>query len=515
LIDIEQKPYQAINRIAKTEAGLVRGIAGNNPAFTVFRGVPYAAPPVGDLRWREPQPVAPWSGIRDAVEFGPIPMQMQHKSDSFYGKEFYPCPQPMSEDCLYLNIWTPAKTGGEKYPVMLWIHGGGYLGGYGHEMEFDGEAFCREGVILVTINYRVGILGFFAHPRLSAESEHGVSGNYGHFDQIAALKWVRRNISSFGGDPDNITVFGQSAGAGSTQAIMNSPLAEGDISKVILQSGVFMDVLTDYPRTRPMSYFEQRGAEYMDAAGCDSIDSLRRLSYDELIKAAGAPGLFNRFSFGTAVDGYLLCDKITNKYLNGSYPDIPYLFGSTRDESLLMFRSSREPEKWIESCRTIYGDYADDFLRITGEVNTPEDVINIMKQLHILTVNSRILAELQIKNGRKPAYLYFFDRNLPGSNDGSFHSSELWYVFGTLYRCWRPMTGIDYDISSKMVRYWANFARTGDPNGEGLPVWSPYTANNRVNMYFGDTEVKTLPIAENEIQRFARNFGMNQKPVNN
>ena len=513
--DIEQKPYQAINRIAKTEAGLVRGIAGNNPAFTVFRGVPYAAPPVGDLRWREPQPVAPWSGIRDAVEFGPIPMQMQHKSDSFYGKEFYPCPQPMSEDCLYLNIWTPAKTGGEKYPVMLWIHGGGYLGGYGHEMEFDGEAFCREGVILVTINYRVGILGFFAHPRLSAESEHGVSGNYGHFDQIAALKWVRRNISSFGGDPDNITVFGQSAGAGSTQAIMNSPLAEGDISKVILQSGVFMDVLTDYPRTRPMSYFEQRGAEYMDAAGCDSIDSLRRLSYDELIKAAGAPGLFNRFSFGTAVDGYLLCDKITNKYLNGSYPDIPYLFGSTRDESLLMFRSSREPEKWIESCRTIYGDYADDFLRITGEVNTPEDVINIMKQLHILTVNSRILAELQIKNGRKPAYLYFFDRNLPGSNDGSFHSSELWYVFGTLYRCWRPMTGIDYDISSKMVRYWANFARTGDPNGEGLPVWSPYTANNRVNMYFGDKEVKTLPIAENEIQRFARNFGMNKKTINN
>ena len=434
-MDSEPKYYPEIIRTAKTESGIVRGIPGGNPIYTVYKGIPYAAPPVGDLRWKAPQPVTPWKGELKADAFSPIAPQGKSVVDSFYGKEFFQSPERMSEDCLCLNIWTPAKTPDEKLPVLLWVHGGGFVAGFGHEPEFDGESFCREGVLLVTFNYRLSILSFYTHPELTAESDYGASGNYGHLDQVAALKWVRKNIASFGGDPDKITIFGQSAGAMSVQAICNSPLTKGDIKGAIIMSGAFINMFKDEDpaRGRSLAEAEEIGKGYMEAAGCKSISELRKLSFEELMNV---PGVWDKFMLRTIIDGYFLKQKIIDGFFGGTHHDIAYMFGNTSDEG--------------------------------GPVG------------------NRILSEVQLKHKRKPAYLYSFNRKLPGDDHGAFHSSELWYVFGTLGRCWRPMTGIDYDISLAMTKYWANFAKNQNPNGNGLPEWLPYAENSPKNIILGE-----------------------------
>ena len=257
------------------ENGRLQGVPGNVPAYTVFKGVPYAKPPVGPLRWKAPQPAEDWTGIRLADRFSCIAYQGAHTPEFPYTKEFYPVEEPMSEDCLYLNVWTPAQSADERLPVLFWVHGGAYTGGYGFEMEFDGEGFCKRGCILVTINYRLGVLGFLAHPELSAESERGVSGNYGTLDQICALHWVRRNIAAFGGDPDNITVFGQSAGAKSVLTLITSPLSRGDIAKAIPMSGggIGCFAIDD----TPLAKAEKTGLALQELAGAQSLEELRRM----------------------------------------------------------------------------------------------------------------------------------------------------------------------------------------------------------------------------------------------
>ena len=433
------KYYPEIVRTAKTESGVVRGIPCGNPIYTVYKGIQYAAPPVGDLRWKAPQPVKTWEGELKADTFASIAPQGKSQVDSFYGKEFFQSPERMSEDCLYLNIWTPAKTPDEKLPVLFWIHGGGCVAGYGNEPEFDGEAFCCEGVILVTFNYRLGILGFYTHPELTAEGGYGASGNYAHLDQAAALKWVRKNIAAFGGDPDKITIFGQSAGAMSVQALVNSQLTKGDIKGAIVMSGASVGMLRgDNPRGRSLADAEESGKGYMEAAGCNSISELRKLSYEELMDV---PGVWDKFRTGPIIDGYFLKQKTDEGFFSGNHQDVAYMFGNTADEG------------------------------------APE---------HKGMTANRILAEVQLKHNRKPAYLYNFNRKLPGDEHGAFHSSELWYVFGTIGRCWRPMTGIDYDLSLAMTKYWANFAKNHNPNGDGLPEWSPYTKDSRKNMILGE-----------------------------
>lgn len=222
--------------IVKTEGGLVKGVPAGNQTISVFKGIPFAAPPVGELRWKAPQPVIPWRGTIKAYKFSAIPVQNRVLKGSFYQKEFYPIELPMSEDCLYLNIWTPARTDDEKLPVAIWIFGGGFNQGYANKMEFDGEAFAKKGCIFVSINYRLGLLGFLTHPELTAESAEHISGNYGIMDQIAAISWVKRNIAGFGGDPEKITVFGQSAGANSVMVLCNSPLTSGLFQRAIMQS---------------------------------------------------------------------------------------------------------------------------------------------------------------------------------------------------------------------------------------------------------------------------------------
>lgn len=430
--------------VLKIESGRIEGVNSNVPGITIYKGIPYAAPPVGDLRWKKPQLVEPWQGVRKCDKFAAASLQGDHGKGSFYWQEFYQAGDPeRSEDCLYLNIWTPAAGKDAKLPVVFWIHGGGYMAGYGHELEFDGEAYAKKGVILVTINYRLGMCGFLAHPLLTAENKGKGSGNYGLFDQLAALKWVERNIAVFGGNPDNITVMGQSAGAGSVQVLVSSPLSQGLIQRAIIQSGGGLGGIIT---AKALSEAEQMGMAMWNEVGVTSVDAMRAYPADKfqevLIKYMMKQKNFGGLPYGPCIDGELLEAPMNEIAEAGKELDIPYLIGYTSE------------------------DIASDVMRKAA-------------------VGWSLLQEEQ---GRKPAYVYCFSRDLPGEDmpagpqlggfgdmKGAFHSAELWYMFGTLGKCWRPMETVDYELSECMVNYWTNFAKTGNPNGEGLPEWKPCT----------------------------------------
>lgn len=455
--------YRETIREAYVEGGLVRGIRAGNPVYTVFKGIPYAAPPVGPLRWKAPQPVVPWEGTRVCCEYGNIAEQTVRYGEPLYGREFFENIDPRGEDCLYLNIWTPAKSMEDKLPVMFWIHGGGFFGGSGSEPEFDGEGFCRRGVILVTINYRLGAIGFLAHPELSAENERGISGNYGILDQIAAFHWVRNNIAAFGGDPDRITVAGQSAGARSVQCLLASDLCKSEIAGAIIQSTADVGPRkTDVAET--LQDAEAQGVRFMKDHGCESIEQLRKVPAAQLM--ASQTLAFSGIRFGPVVDGYVLKETAGMAILNGHHPDIPYLCGNTGDEGGL-------------------------------------DEGNLFDPIpQVLSAGNMAFCENQERLGRRGVYAYNFSRPLPGDGMGAFHAGELWYEFETLNRCWRPFTGVDYDIAVTMASYFANFVKRGDPNGEGLPVWEGYTAGKRQCMNLGEeTGMADVPVTEKYLKK--------------
>ena len=418
-------------RIADTQVGRVVGIACGNPSYTVFKGIPYAAPPVGPLRFRPPERPAPWAGVKKCDTFGPMAMQGVPSPGDFYQKEFFPVNLPMSEDCLYLNVWTPSLSLDEKCPVMVWIHGGAYVAGCGHEMEFDGEAFCKRGVILVTINYRLGIFGYFAHKELSRESDKGVSGNYGLLDQIFALKWVKDNIHAFGGDADNVTVFGQSAGGGSVQSLVCSPLASDLFHKAIVQSAAGIGL----PNVDSLADAESFGEEIRKISGYD-LPTFKALPTNKLYELTGAAighriekeGSFKLW-FSPNVDGYVLPKSPVAAIPAGEHMNIPYIIGTV----------AKDHEPHLAFCPI---NWAKNHCRL----------------------------------GLTPVYIYHFCHDIPGDdNPGAFHSGELWYIFGTLARCHRPMEARDYQLSLQMTDYWTNFAKQGNPNCEGLSLWSAYT----------------------------------------
>ncbi len=484
--------YPHFERVVETDCGKIRGAAGADPKFTVYRGVPYAKPPVGDLRWRRPQPLDKWEGVKDCIEFGNIPPQSLHEIDSLYGKEFFQHEEIRSEDCLYLNIWTPSMGGGERLPVLFWVHGGALMSGYGNEPEFDGEAFCREGVILVSCNYRLGILGFYANSEL--ESEEGSAGNYGHQDQIAAFHWVRRNIAAFGGDPDKITIFGQSAGASSVQTMCASPLTEGEIAGCIIMSSAGVSKpgqAGPMGRSLPSSELIRQGDELLAESGCKNTAELRKLNYDQLNSLPGLSMdfekmIFPKYRFSTCIDGYVLTEGGPAKAYSGTLRDIPFMVGNTKGEGNMMNRNPVEDvEQWKEQMTAQYGE---EFVKLFP-AETVEEAKSVTSQIHGMAISNRSFCECLLRAGHKAPYLYQFDHDLPGNNDGSFHSSELWYVFGTVSRCWRPMTGVDYDISRTMSKAWANFAKNGSPNGVGVPAWVPYTGDNKCRMNFSDNSI--------------------------
>ncbi|MBR7101999.1 MAG: carboxylesterase family protein [Tidjanibacter sp.] len=421
----EQNPTLTI------EGGQVVGVETATNGVISYKGIPYAAPPVGDLRWRAPQPVVAWEGVKVADKFGPACWQTDKTPGEFYQKEFFWEGDPeRSEDCLYLNVWTPAAGRNKKLPVAVWIHGGAYTQGFGHEVEFDGEAWADKGVVLVTINYRLGIFGFYSHPDLSVESPNGVSGNYGILDQLAAITWVKNNIAAFGGDPNNITIFGQSAGAGSVQTLLASPLAQPYIKKAVIQSGGGLSAPNQQGTS--LAAAEESGAAFAAHFGKD-IAAMREVEPRALMQMLtdypAATG--QRLSTRPILDDHLSYDTFSNVARADKLPDIPYMIGYVTKDG--------------ERQNSAIADFA-------------------------------LLREEQ---GHRPVFTYKFTRELPGDDAGAFHSSELWYLFGTLSRSWRPFVDADYKLSEQMITYWTNFVKTGDPNSSSVPEWRPYVESNR------------------------------------
>jgi para-nitrobenzyl esterase len=437
------------NPVLTIEGGQVVGVPTATKGVIAYKGVPFAAPPVGTLRWKEPQPVVPWKGVRKADSYGAAAMQTAWDPKSFYGREWRASGTvPFSEDCLYLNVWTPAAgQTGKKLPVAMWIHGGGYREGFAFEPEMDGgEEWASRGVILVSVTYRLGILGFFSHPLLSAESAHGVSGNYGLFDQVAALKWIKKNIAQFGGDPNNITIFGQSAGAGSVQSLCASPLSRNLISRAISMSG---GGLTEGRPGTPLETAQLANKQMMDHFSKATLEEMRSLSFAELLKMSDdyAAATKTRLMSGPVVDRYLATGTFSDVARANEIPDIPYMFGYT--------------------------------------ANDMSDATQAIKDF----------CRLRAEKGKQPAFAYLFARPLPGDDNGAWHSSDLWYVFHSFRHSWRPFSKGDEALSLQMVGYYTNFARFGNPNGKGGGVWTAYSAAAPKFMVFnvdGDKASSTM-----------------------
>lgn len=485
------------NPVLTIEGGQIQGVmADDHPDVYVYRGIPYAAPPIGENRWKAPQPVVPWEGVKIADKFGHPAFQGAHYPGGYTTEWGYGDEAPYSEDCLYLNVYT--KTPGQvdaKVPVAVWIFGGGLREGWGSEPEFDGQEWAAKDVVLVTFNYRVGPFGFFAHPDISAEDPEHATGNWGTLDQIEVLKWVKKNIAQFGGDPDNVMIFGQSAGSRSVKFLSASPLTKGLFNKAVVMSGSgFVDPRKPAPAPMAMpgmgampagmrmpsgpvavnghytlAQAEESIKEVADWANMKDIAALRRAGTETIYalgtlhqQVTGKRSVLSASPIAPYIDGYVLPETFDDACIDGSLADVPYMMGFTLDDAGNM-----------ESSIADFG------------LNRQE------------------------KGGK--AYVYQFARPLPDDGKhpevtsrlkGAFHSSDLWFVFKSLKHCWRPWTQGDWDLSEKMITAWSNFAKYGDPNGPEGGEWAPYTEqtpgfmvfrldeNDNEASYFGETVKK-------------------------
>jgi para-nitrobenzyl esterase len=448
----------------RVEGGLLRPAPGKNPAIAVFRGIPFAAPPVAALRWRPPQAAAPWPDVRSAVDFAPSCVQQVQRRLLPWTEEYMPQGE-LREDCLGLNVWTGATSDGERRPVLVYIHGGAYTGGSGDVAIYDGEALAARGVVVVTFNYRLGVFGFFAHPELTRESAQHASGNYGLLDQIAALGWVQRNIAAFGGDPGNVTVAGQSAGAGSVHLLTASPLARGLFQRAIAQSGAW----DRRQRWSERADAEARGSELGYGR---SLAELRALPADALRDEA----LASHLPFRPIVDGWVVPDQVVNVYARAQQIDVPLLTGLNADEGSFQesygaldaqaFRELVE-KRFPEQASALVARYAP-----TSEVDIHERQKQFARDEGLATLHA--WRQLRAEHGAAPDYAYFFERAIPWPEQPryqAFHSAELPYMFDNLALLSRPWEAPDRELAQLMVSYWINFMRTGDPNGDGLPPW--------------------------------------------
>jgi para-nitrobenzyl esterase len=469
------------------EGGIVRGLPATDPRITSFKGVPFAAPPVGANRWKAPQPVIIWEGEKLCAEFAPIAMQAVPglNPDNIYTREWHVDPDvPMDEDCLYLNIWTPAKDAGERLPVYVWYFGGGLQVGYPSEMEFDGERLARRGIVVVTINYRVNVFGFLAHPQLTIEQPDAPT-NFGHLDQQAATHWVKRNISSFGGDPDSITIGGQSAGGGSVCAQLASPQNVGLFQRAIIQSGMFGGVYGAKFPARAFSDSERQGVRFFEALGVSTLEEARAV---DAVTVRDKCVELKEF-FGTNVDGKFLVENSTKALLEGRRQNVPLMITRTTDEFPSAIDAS-DMDAFRAKIRDAMGKYAEEFISLCGD-----DIKTALIDSKVsgLEISARALAareaELKLES---PIFYGVFDGEIPGwDHPGTFHSVDLWFYFETLAKCWRPFTGKHLDLARNMCNYWANFIKSGDPNGEdvdGTPMleWKPMNAAMKNAMWFTD-----------------------------
>lgn len=447
-------------RTVLTEDGLLRGSSTAGGGMTIFRGVPYAAPPVGQNRWREPQAVAAWSGVRMATDFAPRCVQGGFAP----GVE----QELSSEDCLYLNIWTPAASNADALPVLVWIHGGGFFTGSGSAGIYDGEELAAKGAVVVTINYRLGSFGFFAHPALTAESAGGSSGNYAFLDMIAALGWLRNNAGAFGGDPGNITVMGESAGAQAVAMLMLSPLSEGLFDRAILQSAGWMGWSgLDTNGQVTLAEREAEGVEQMAAFGAASIDELRQADAQAILENFPANGVVN-------VDGYLLPGDASALLRAGGSHDVDVLAGSNRDEAIFFGPGIRDADAFISFAEEKYGALSGRFLQLYPAATDAEANASFLQAWSDeVAWQMRTLAQFQARKGRQ-GWVYYFTHVPPGQEArGATHVAELHYMFNHVRQS-PAWTRTDIELADTMSTYWVNFARTGNPNGDGLPEWPAY-----------------------------------------
>ena len=461
----------------KIQDGLIQGTVEDG--LNVFKGIPFAAPPVGELRWKEPQPVIKWEGVLQANKFAPAPFQGGNP------------PSGKSEDCLYLNIWSPAKTANDKVPVLVWIYGGGFSFGSSSEPVCSGEKLAKKGVVLVSISYRVNQLGFLAHPELSSENPNKVSGNYGLLDQIAALKWIQKNIAAFGGDPNKVTIFGESAGAISVSMLCASPLARGLFQGAISQSGGSFGPTrqTTYPgeNMKTLKMAENEGELFVQKAGVSSIAELRKIKADKLPLGFGMPGAW------PIVDGYVIPGDQYKLYDEGKFNDIPVLIGYNSDEGA-SFTWVKSTEEFISGVRNRYGKFADTLLKVY-----PLDSNRITKTARDLSRDAAFgwhtwsWARLQSKNGKSKVFYYYFDqhpdypKDSPRFGYGSPHAQDVAYVFQHLDASNPDISKSDFAISEAMATYWTNFAKYGNPNGKEVPEWPSFSDTKPTVMYFSQT----------------------------
>jgi para-nitrobenzyl esterase len=498
----------------KTTNGVVESTAAPKEGVRSFKGIPFAAPPVGPLRWKEPQPAKNWTGVRNADEFGAHCVQR-------LGGDYWFRSEEMSEDCLFLNVWTPARSGSEKLPVLVYIFGGGFQQGDGSEPRYDGEAMARKGIVAVSINYRLGIFGFFSHPDLTKESAHHASGNYGLLDQVAALRWVQKNIAAFGGDPQRVTIAGESAGSISVSALMASPTSKDLFAGAIGESGALIGTLPPHP----LAETEQNGVKFGEIAGATSIADLRALAPKRIMalispaggRGSGAPGGPAPFSFSPNLDGYFLPKTLLQIFQAGEQAKV-LLAGSNSAEQgagSVLGQNESTVEGFSAAVRKLYGDNADRILKVYAPT-TPEEVLQAATDL----ASARFIAfgtwkwtEQQAANSGKAVYRYYYARPrpamIPGSGPGApaagagagvgggrgnggtgrsgaaaaprgaAHSSEIQYAMGNLDLDRRyAWDADDHKVSETMSRYFANFIKTGNPNGVGLPEWPTYGAKS-------------------------------------
>lgn len=486
----------------RTALGLLQGTTSADGSVRIFKGIPYAAPPVGELRWKAPQPMPAWEGVRKATEFGARCMQGRIFNDMVF-RDAGP-----SEDCLYLNVWTPNSEPGAVLPVMVWIYGGGFQAGATSEPRQDGEKLAKKGVVVVSMNYRLGVFGFFSHPELTKESGRNASGNYGLLDQTAALRWVQDNIAAFGGDPANVTIFGESAGSMSVNAQVATPLANKLFKQAIGESGGDFGFSTPIPA---LAQSEEVGQKFAQEVGASTLKDLRAKSAQELLDASmKGRGVYR---FWPNIDGYFFPESPLAIYGAGKENHVAVMAGWNTDEmnaAAFFGKETHTKENYEAKVRQIFSGKADEALKLFP-ASTPEEMTTSARQLasaQFITYSTWKWLELQTQTGGANIYRYHFEQAPPVESSpsrGAYHSADIEYVFQTLDWKKLPWTAADRRVSDQVSSYWTNFAKTGDPNGPGLPQWPRYTFEQWQVMHLGP-DAHAGPDAERAKYMFLDSF---------
>jgi para-nitrobenzyl esterase len=496
--------FASISEPVRISSGSIAGTAGSKPGVRVFKGIPFAAPPVGDLRWKAPQPVPHWNGVKKADTFGHVCVQPKGNGRLNVSVDLPDSPSA-SEDCLYLNVWTAAASSSERRPVMVWVFGGAYTEGAGSSPHNGGEALARKGVVLVTFNYRLGPFGFFSHPELTKESGPNASGNYALMDAIATLRWVQKNIAAFGGDPRNVTIFGESAGASMSAGLVGSPEARDLFQHAVSESGAWMGLSMAPMRTRAQAEVPA-GPRGSPTPPLLPLAELRTRSTDEVVRTMAGAGMI--------VDGWIIPEDLSITFAQGRQNAVDVLVGSNKDEG--SFSGNTTAVAWTSRVRQRWGDLAEDYLKLYPADSDQE--ANASSQMAFrdeMAWHMRLYAERQTKIGKR-AYWYFFTHEPPTAPDQrnlkATHTAEIPYVFNNLAppRVFPDASSPELASASSRDRafaetvssYWVNFARTGDPGGKGLPAWPAFKDRNSSGpLVLGDIKATPDPARLNIYDR--------------